>query len=172
LSSYGGKPEPLTAQALAHWGWGCAPNVHYGNYGSLPRRQQLDTNICIALIRQQTTALVQRITSHAPGDVGVSSITLAELAHGVEKSARAEQNRSALEQFLLPLELADFDQKAAFACGTIRAQLEGDDQTIGSMDLLIAAHAISLETTLVTNNVREFQRVTRLNVEDWTSESG
>jgi tRNA(fMet)-specific endonuclease VapC len=104
--------------------------------------------------------------------VGLSSITLAELAHGVEKSARIEQNRAALEQFLLPLELADFDQKAAFAYGKIRAQLEGDGQTIGSMDLLIAAHAISLETTLVTNNVREFQRVTRLNVEDWTSESG
>ena len=115
--------------------------------------------------------MIQRITSQAPGDVGVSSITLAELAHGVEKRARTEQNRSALEQFLLPLELADFDHKAALAYGKIRAQLEGDGQTIGSMDLLIAAHALSLETILVTNNVREFHRVTRLKVEDWLSES-
>jgi tRNA(fMet)-specific endonuclease VapC len=131
----------------------------------------LDTNICVALIRRQPAALIQRITSHPPGEVGISSITLAELAHGVEKSARPEQNMSALDQFLLPLELADFDHKAALTYGIIRAQLERDGQIIGSMDLLIAAHAVSLETTLVTNNVREFQRVTQLNVEDWISES-
>ena len=131
----------------------------------------LDTNICIALIRHQPAALIQRITAHAPGDVGISSITLAELAHGVEKSERIEQNRSALEQFLLPLELADFDQKAALVYGKIRARLEGDGQTIGSMDLLIAAHVLSLETTLVTHNLREFQRVPRLKVEDWLSET-
>ena len=130
----------------------------------------LDTNICVALIRHRPDALIHRITSHAAGELGISSITLAELAHGVEKSARPEQNMSALEQFLLPLELADFDPKAALAYGKIRAQLERDGQIIGSMDLLIAAHAISLETTLVTNNVREFKRVTRLNVEDWISE--
>jgi tRNA(fMet)-specific endonuclease VapC len=131
----------------------------------------LDTNICVALIRQQPAALIGRITSHAPGDIGVSSITLAELAHGVEKSTQPAQNLHALEQLLLPLELADFDQSAALAYGKIRAQLERDGQIIGSMDLLIAAHAISLETTLVTNNLREFQRVPRLNVEDWISES-
>jgi tRNA(fMet)-specific endonuclease VapC len=130
----------------------------------------LDTNICVALIRQQPAALIQRITSHPPGVVGVSLITLAELAHGAEKSARPEQNMAALEQFLLPFELADFDQKAALAYGTIRAQLERDGQIIGAMDLLIAAHAISLETSLVTNNAREFQRVTGLNVEDWISD--
>lgn len=129
----------------------------------------LDTNICIALIRQKPAALIQRITSHQPGEVGISSITLAELIHGVEKSTHVEQNMSALQQFLLPLELSDFDQQAAFIYGKIRAQLERDGQTIGSMDMLIAAQAISLETILVTNNTKEFQRVKDLNIEDWIS---
>jgi tRNA(fMet)-specific endonuclease VapC len=80
----------------------------------------LDTNICIALIRQRPAALLQQLTSHEPGEVGISAITLAELVHGAEKSAQSENNRSALQQFLLPLELADFDQKAALAYGKIR----------------------------------------------------
>jgi tRNA(fMet)-specific endonuclease VapC len=132
-------------------------------------KYMLDTNICVALIRRKPPMLIKRITSHQPGDVGVSSITLAELVHGVEKSVQAEQNMSALQQFLLPLELADFDQQAALAYGKIRAQLESEGQTIGSMDMLIAAHAISLETILVTNNVKEFHRVKGLKVEDWIS---
>ena len=127
----------------------------------------LDTNICIALIRHQPEALIQRLTAEPPGDVGISAITLAELAHGAEKSARPDQNRSALVQFLLPLEVAAFDHTAAHAFGRIRAYLERTGQRIGAMDLLIAAHALGLETTLVTNNRREFQRVPGLRVEDW-----
>jgi tRNA(fMet)-specific endonuclease VapC len=131
----------------------------------------LDTNICIALIRQKPAALIQRLTSLQPGDAGISSITLAELFHGVEKSARPEQNMSALEQFLLPLDLADFDQDSALAYGKIRADLERTGQLIGSMDILIAAHAVSLDAIMVTNNVKEFQRVKGLFVEDWISET-
>lgn len=131
----------------------------------------LDTNICIALIRQKPAALIQRLTSLQPGNAGISSITLAELFHGVEKSARPEQNMSALEQFLLPLDLADFDQDAAMAYGKIRADLERTGQIIGSMDILIAAHAVSLNAIMVTNNVQEFQRVKGLFVEDWISET-
>jgi tRNA(fMet)-specific endonuclease VapC len=131
----------------------------------------LDTNICIALIRQKPAALIQMLTSLHPGDAGISSITLAELFHGVEKSVRPEQNMSALEQFLLPLGLADFDQDAALAYGKIRADLERSGQIIGSMDILIAAHAVSLDAIMVTNNVREFQRVKGLFVEDWISET-
>ena len=129
----------------------------------------LDTNTCIALIRQKPAALLKKITSHQPGEVGISCITLAELAHGVEKSAQMEQNMSALQLFILPLELADFDQQAALAYGKIRAQLEREGQVIGSMDMLIAAHAVSLGATLVTNNVQEFHRVKVLNIEDWIS---
>jgi len=131
----------------------------------------LDTNICIALIRQKPAALLQRLTSLQLGDAGISSITLAELFHGVEKSARPEQNMSALEQFLLPLDLADFDQDAALAYGKIRADLERTGQIIGSMDILIAAHAVSLNVIMVTNNAQEFQRVKGLFVEDWISET-
>jgi len=131
----------------------------------------LDTNICIALIRYKPAALLQQLISHQPGDVGISSITLAELVHGAEKSAQLERNMSALQQFLLPLELADFDQRAALAYGKIRAELERGGQIIGSMDMLIAAHAISLDAILVTNNIREFQRVNGLTLEDWLSVS-
>ncbi len=131
----------------------------------------LDTNICIALIRQKPAMLIQRLTFLQPGDAGISSITLAELFHGVEKSARPEQNMSALEQFLLPLDLADFDLNAALAYGKIRADLERTGQLIGSMDMLIAAHAVSVDAILVTNNVQEFRRVKGLLVEDWISES-
>jgi len=131
----------------------------------------LDTNICIALIRNKPAALLQQLTSHQPGDVGISSITLAELVHGAEKSAQVERNMSALQQFLLPLELADFDQGAALAYGKIRAELERGGQIIGSMDMLIAAHALSLDVILVTNNMREFQRVNGLTLEDWLSVS-
>jgi len=131
----------------------------------------LDTDICIALIRQKPAALLQQLTSHEPGEVGISAITLAELVHGAEKSAQSEHNLSALQQFLLPLELADFDQQAALAYGKIRAELERDGQIIGSMDMLIAAHAMGLGATLVTNNVREFQRVNGLALEDWLSKS-
>jgi tRNA(fMet)-specific endonuclease VapC len=131
----------------------------------------LDTNICIALIRQKPAALLEQLTSQQPGDVGISSITLAELVHGAEKSAQSEHNMSALQQFLLPLELADFDQRAALAYGKIRAELELSGQIVGSMDMLIAAHAIGLDTILVTNNVQEFQRVNGLALEDWISKS-
>jgi tRNA(fMet)-specific endonuclease VapC len=131
----------------------------------------LDTNICIALIRQKPAVLIQQLTSLQPGDAGISSITLAELFHGVGKSARPEQNMSALEQFLLPLDLADFDLNAALAYGKIRADLERTGQLIGSMDMLIAAHAVSLGAIMVTNNVQEFQRVKGLFVEDWIFET-
>ena len=134
----------------------------------------LDTNICIALIRrsQKSARLLERLISHQPGDVGISAITLAELAHGVVKSVQKEQNRTALQQFLLPLEVVDFDQQAALVYGKIRVGLELTGQLIGSMDMLIAAHALSLDAILVTNNVSEFQRIEGLTLEDWISESG
>ena len=74
---------------------------------------------------------------------------------------------TALDQFLLPLEVADFDQSAAVFYGEIRAYLESKGTLIGSMDMLIAAHALSLEVALVTNNTREFKRVPNLKIEDW-----
>jgi tRNA(fMet)-specific endonuclease VapC len=131
----------------------------------------LDTNICIALIHQRPAALLQRLIALKPGEMGLSSITLAELIYGADKSAQPEQNLAALEQFLLPLELVDFGESAATAYGQIRAGLEREGKVIGSMDMLIAAHALSLNTILVTNNTKEFGRVSGLLLEDWISET-
>jgi tRNA(fMet)-specific endonuclease VapC len=126
-----------------------------------------DTNICIGLIRQQPKGLIKQLTSYKPGDIGISTITIAELIHGAQKSSHVEQNMTALDQFLLPLEIADFDQSAAFVYGYIRNYLESKGTVIGSMDMLIAAHALSLDVALVTNNTREFKRVPDLKMEDW-----
>ncbi len=92
---------------------------------------------------------------------------MAELQFGVEKSSSIEKNRIALERFLLPLEIVEFDAKAAIEYGEIRADLEKKGTPIGSMDLLIAAHTKSLETIIVTNNEKEFSRVEGLIVENW-----
>ena len=130
-------------------------------------KYMLDTNICIGLIRQKPQKLIHRLTQCEPGEVGVSSITIAELAHGANKSNQVEQNLSALEQFLLPIEVADFDQRASAAYGVIRAYLEREGKIIDSMDMLIGAHALSLGVVVITNNVDEFQRIPKLKVEDW-----
>lgn len=130
----------------------------------------LDTNICIKLIRKQPTIVIRHLTALHVGDAGISTITAAELQYGVAKSSHPEQNLAALEQFLLPLAIADFDYDAAAMYGQLRAYLERKGTPIGSMDMLIAAHALSLDTTLVTNNVKEFARVPKLKVEDWTKE--
>jgi tRNA(fMet)-specific endonuclease VapC len=127
----------------------------------------LDTDTCIALIKRQPRELIKRQQTKAVGDVGISSITLAELRHGVAKNAQLEQNRAALDQFLLPLDIAAFDDLAADSYGTVRAALETEGRPIGPLDTLIAGHALSLNVVLVTHNVAEFQRVAGLRIDDW-----
>jgi tRNA(fMet)-specific endonuclease VapC len=127
----------------------------------------LDTNICINLIRDRPSALVERIASHAVGDIGISAVTLAELEYGVSKSSRPAPNREALDQFVSPLEVAPFDREASAAYGKLRATLEKKGRSIGAMDMLIAAHAISLDLQLITHDVRDFGGVPGLRVEDW-----
>lgn len=97
-----------------------------------------------------------------------ANITVSELRYGVEKSTRPQQNRAALEQFLLPLEVMGFGEEATKHYGCIRATLESRGTPIGPLDTLIAAHALSLGATLVTNT-REFERVPDLRMEDWTT---
>ena len=128
----------------------------------------LDTNICIYLIRQHPASVLERFASHPVGNVGLSVVTLAELEYGVTKSGRPERNREALEQFVSPLEVTSFDRPAAAAYGRLRTALEKKEQPIGSLDLLIAAHAISLDVRLITHNVKEFGKVPGLRIEDWT----
>ena len=130
-------------------------------------RLMLDTNICIYLIKEHPASVLDRFADHPVGDIGVSVITLAELEYGISKSSRPARNRTALEQFVSPLEVASFDRHATTAYGKLRAVLEKKGQPIGSMDLLIAAHAISLDVRLITHNVKEFGRVPGLRIEDW-----
>ncbi|MGF1495131.1 MAG: type II toxin-antitoxin system VapC family toxin [Microcoleaceae cyanobacterium] len=130
-------------------------------------RYLLDTNICIYLIKQKPPQVLERFQTLALSDVGISSITVAELEYGIYKSQQQEKNHNALMQFLIPLEIVDFDQAAATIYGSIRSDLERRGLVIGSMDMLIAAHAISLGVVLVSNNAREFSRITNLSLENW-----
>ncbi len=127
----------------------------------------LDTNICIYIIKQQPAAVLKRFLEFQVGDIGISSITLSELRYGVAKSAHREKNAKALDEFITPLEVVSFDEQAACAYGHIRAALEKAGAPIGSMDMLIAAHAVSLGIPLVTNNAREFARIRDLTILDW-----
>jgi tRNA(fMet)-specific endonuclease VapC len=130
-------------------------------------RFMLDTDSCIALIKRKPAQALRRILSLAPGEAGISAVTLAELRFGVAKSAQAESNRQALDDFLLPLEIADFDAGAAASYGKVRAALEAAGTPMGPLDTQIGAHALSLGAVLVTHNTREFGRISGLAVEDW-----
>jgi tRNA(fMet)-specific endonuclease VapC len=129
-------------------------------------RYMLDTNICIYLINDRPAQVRKRLEALTPGDVGVSSITVAELAYGIAKT-RSTRNRAALEGFLLSLEIADFGLDAAMVYGEVRAAVERKGTPIGPLDMQIAAHAIALDVVLVTNNRREFNRVAGLRLENW-----
>jgi len=131
-------------------------------------KYMLDTNICIYLIKQQPPKLLKHFKSHTVGDIGLSSITLAELRYGVSKSRYIEKNQQALDEFILSLEIADFDEKAAREYGAIRAELERTGTPIGSMDMLIGTHALALGAILVTNNIKEFKQIKNLKILDWS----
>jgi tRNA(fMet)-specific endonuclease VapC len=128
----------------------------------------LDTNICVYIIKQKPVKVLERFTQYSPGDILISSITVAELRYGAEKSLHVLQNHEALSGFIVPLEIAAFDEKAADEYGRVRAMLEKKGHPIGSMDMIIGAHALSLGLTLVTNNTKEFKRIRGLKVENWT----
>lgn len=127
----------------------------------------LDINICIYLIKQKPRKVLAHFQNLTLSDVSISSITVAELEYGVCKSQQQEKNRSALMKFLMPLEIVEFDQAAATIYGSIRSDLESRGLVIGAMDMLIAAHAMSLEAILVSNNLREFSRIASLTLENW-----
>ena len=126
----------------------------------------LDTDICIYLINERPRRVLARFRRHAVGDIGVSTVTVSELAWGVAKTGSA-RNRAALDAFLLPIEIAAYDLAAALRYGEVRAALAKRGRPIGPLDTMIAAHALSLGATLVTNNLREFGRVPDMAVENW-----
>ena len=129
----------------------------------------LDTNICIYLIEKKPISVLAKFNEHTVGGIGISTISVAELSYGVYKSSLRDQNQQALLQFLAPLVIAEFDTDAAFVYGQVRADLEAQGTPFGSLDTLIAGHAVSLGVTVVTNNEREFSRVPKLKVENWVS---
>jgi tRNA(fMet)-specific endonuclease VapC len=128
----------------------------------------LDTNICIYIIKKQPPAVLDRFREYQVGDIAISTITLSELRYGVAKSAHKAKNAAALDEFIIPLEIVPFDEEAARVYGDIRTSLEKAGSPIGAMDMLIAAHALSLGIPVVTNNTREFARISGLSVIDWS----
>ena len=130
-------------------------------------RYMLDTNICIYVIKHKPEKVFQKLQTIHPEDVCISSVTYAELVHGVEKSIAVEKNRLALSILLANMEILDFDVDAADCYGKIRADLEKKGTPIGPLDMMIAGHAQSLGYTIVTNNVKEFSRVNALKIENW-----
>lgn len=126
----------------------------------------LDTNICIYIINAKPADVLERFRKYRMGEVGLCSVVAAELAFGVAKSGSL-RNRQALEMFLAPLTILPFDQQASWVYGDLRADLQKRGTPIGSLDTLIAAHALSQQATLVTNNTREFAMVPGLRLENW-----
>ncbi len=126
----------------------------------------LDTNICIYIINAKPAAVLSRFKRYWLGEIGICSVVAAELAYGVAKSGSA-RNRQALEMFLAPLEILPFDAAAFWVYGDLRAELARRGEPIGSLDTLIAAHALSQAATLVTNNISEFKRVPGLQLDNW-----
>lgn len=127
----------------------------------------LDTNICIYLIKKRPPEVLEQFRQHAPQDVAISTITLFELEYGAQKSQHVQHTQKALAGFFLPLSILDIDRPAAAEAAVIRARLERNGMLIGTYDLLIAGLARSRNMILVTNNIKEFERIDDLRLENW-----
>jgi tRNA(fMet)-specific endonuclease VapC len=133
-------------------------------------RYLIDTNICVYIIKNKYEKSSQWILNAGIENVFISSITVAELEFGIAKSSKFEDNQKALYKFLSGFEIVDFDMTAAKAYGHIRADLQKQGTPIGNMDMLIGAIAMAKDMTVVTNNVREFQRIRGLRIENWVTD--
>lgn len=127
----------------------------------------LDTNICIYAMKNKPEKMLQRLKDELDSGVCISSITLAELEFGMKRSSDIVKNEQALLRFLVPFSVMPFGSAAASEYGEIRAYLQSKGTPIGPLDMLIAGHAKSENLILVTNNVREFERVPGLEIENW-----
>ena len=128
----------------------------------------LDTNICIYIINEKPRKVLRKFEQYPVHEFGISSITHAELQYGVAKSRQKNKNQEALDEFLMPLTILPFHGKRLIEWyGKIRAFLESKGITIGPLDTLIAAHALSLDLTIISNNIREFSRIPNLKCENW-----
>lgn len=129
----------------------------------------LDTDICSYLMKRSQPALIERVRTFAPRDLKISVITLFELEYGIQRSERRDSLRRVVRAFLENVELLDWTESAAREAGAVRAELAAAGSPIGAYDLQIAGHARGLDATLVTNNLREFSRVSGLRLADWVS---
>ena len=127
----------------------------------------LDTNICIYIIKKKPVDVLKILKTKSKNDIYVSSITIAELEYGVAKSQFPEKNRLALIEFLSIFNILPFDDTDAVEFGLIKTDLEKKGRIIGPMDLLISAQAKSKKLILVTNNIKEFERVEGIKIENW-----
>ncbi len=130
-------------------------------------RYLLDTNICIYIAKRKPVRVLSRLEQIKPGDVGMSIVTYLELVYGAWKSQAIKANLARIEQLEVLIPAQPLDVGVAGHYGRLRAELEAAGTPIGAYDLMIAAHALSLGLTLVTNNVRQFSRVRGLRVENW-----
>ena len=126
----------------------------------------LDTNTCIYIINNRPPNVLEKFRKYKAGEIGISSIAASELAYGVAKSGSIK-NRKALDMFLAPMQILPFDSQCLWFYADLRASLEKQGLSIGPMDSLIAAHALSIDGTLVTNNIKEFMRVPKLKLDNW-----
>jgi len=131
-------------------------------------RYMLDTDTCSSIMKRSSAAVLKRLQDVPVNDVCISVITKSELLFGVEMSPRREQDEAALSAFLRYVEVLDVPDAASADYAKIRAELKKAGMLIGANDLFIAAHARYLGVTLVTNNTREFERVSDLAIENWT----
>ncbi len=127
----------------------------------------IDTNICIYIMNEKPIKVIQKFKDTEIGQIGISSITVSELYYGVSKSKFPKKNATRLEEFLTPFEILPYTENASRFYGEIRAQLESQGSIIGPLDLLIAAHAMSNDLVLITNNEKEFRRIDSLKIENW-----
>jgi tRNA(fMet)-specific endonuclease VapC len=126
----------------------------------------LDTNMCIYIIKKKTPSVLNKLKQKKKEGLSISSITLAELEFGNANSSYKERNRIALMEFLTIMEVKHFDENAAREYGIVKKDLKDKNCLIGPFDMLIGAHTKSLNMTLVTNNVREFERIQNLKIQN------
>jgi tRNA(fMet)-specific endonuclease VapC len=127
----------------------------------------LDTNICIYLIKKRYPEIISKLLKVGFDKIGISTITIAELEYGVANSSRSQEAQTALLEFVLPFEILDFNYSAASMYGKIRKELKDKGQPVSDMDMLIASVAMANELIVVTNNEKEFRRISGLKIENW-----
>ena len=128
----------------------------------------LDTNIVIYYLKGSNSKIMNKLLSNHPSDIKIPSIVKAELLYGVEKSQKRDYNLKIIEQFLMTFEIIPFDNDASEVYGKVRFELESIGRPIGPNDLIIASTVLSKKGILITNNIREFERIENLKIENWT----